>query len=50
MMVDCVRSCKEAVLTLWKAIAWILKIQTFRDVKLCPGRLVAPEGGRTAVL
>jgi hypothetical protein len=27
-----------------------LKIQAFRDVKLCPRRLFDPEGGRTAVL
>jgi hypothetical protein len=47
---DCIRNCKEAVLTLLKAISRSLKIQIFRDVKLCPRSLLDPEGGGTAVV
>lgn len=43
LKVDCLRNFKEAFLTLLKAIAWIFKIQAFRDVMLCPGRLFDPE-------
>jgi len=50
LKVDCLRNFKEPVLTLLKAIAWIFKIQAFRDVMLCPRRLFDPEGGGTADL
>jgi hypothetical protein len=50
LKVDCLRNFKEAVLTLSKTVAWILKIQAFRNVMLCPKRLFDFEGGGTAVL
>jgi len=50
LKIDCLRNFKGAVLTLLKAVAWILKLKAFRDVMLCPRRLFDPEGGRTAVL
>ena len=50
LKVDYLRNFKEAFLTLMKAVAWILKLQAFRDVMLCPRRLFDPEGGGTAFL